>query len=402
MTAEEYYKEAEAARRSGKMNDAAALYRKAAEKDHGNAQLKLGQCCLNGRGVNKNKRVAVIWLKKAAEKGLPDAEFLLALCYEKGDGVAADRQQAIYWYGLAHRHGDPDAAAALASLGAPVSGSAAKQNAAASSVSPNVPVNGSVAKQKNFPKYSEQYILDLLTVPVTFRKGKNYYLEKRVHNLRWNKDGSIFQSTVSGTYDYNCTLHFNGNKLIGHDCNCPAHYNYSGPCKHIVATMLAISAEREKAEAAGRKIYENNKNAVGQKSAVKPNAVKASTRSGTPSPGRQQQAQQAANERMRLQRERDEQAARELLRRQREREAEETRLQKIKEEQQRIEAQKQTESREEDGGVSEWFKEYWWAVLIVGCIIFGVISLIAGWVEGAGGAFIALIFVILFIKLAGS
>ena len=401
MTAEEYYKEAEAARRSSKMNDAAALYRKAAEKDHGNAQLKLGQCYLNGRGVNKNKRVAVIWLKKAAEKGLPDAEFLLALCYEKGDGVAADRQQAIYWYGLAHRHGDPDAAAALASLDAPVSGSAAKQNAAASSVSPNVPVNGSVAKQKNFPKYSEQYILDLLTVLRTFQKGKKYYQEKRVHNLRWNKDGSIFQSTVSGTYDYNCTLHFNGNKLIDHDCDCPAHYNYSGPCKHIVATMLAISAEREKAEAAGRKIYENNKNAVGQKSAVKPNAVKASTRSETPSSGRQP-AQQAANERMRLQRKREEQAAWELLRRQREREAEEARLQKIKEEQQRIEAQKQTESREEDGGVSEWFKEYWWAVLIVGCIIFGVISLIAGWVEGAGGAFIALIFVILFIKLAGS
>ena len=84
MTAEEYYKEAEAARRSGKMNDAAALYRKAAEKDHGNAQLKLGQCYLNGRGVNENKRVAFIWLKKAAEKGLPALTAASSSSVERG------------------------------------------------------------------------------------------------------------------------------------------------------------------------------------------------------------------------------------------------------------------------------------------------------------------------------
>lgn len=88
----------------------------------------------------------------------------------------------------------------------------------------------------------------------------------------------------------------------------------------------------------------------------------------------------------------------ERIRREKKREAEEARLQKIKEEQQRIEAQKETEKREEIGRVIEWFKEHWGAALIVGCIIFGIISFIAGWVEGGAGAFIALIFVIILIR----
>ncbi|MDE5911327.1 MAG: hypothetical protein K2H24_03245, partial [Clostridia bacterium] len=49
-------------------------------------------------------------------------------------------------------------------------------------------------------------------------------------------------STVIGSNNnvYNCQLNFDKNRLKSHLCNCPAHYNYYGPCKHIVATMLSI------------------------------------------------------------------------------------------------------------------------------------------------------------------
>lgn len=97
-----------------------------------------------------------------------------------------------------------------------------------------------------FPQYSEQNILDLVNVRVTFDKGMNYFLQNRVHDLSWSEDYSKFYSTVSATYDYSCTLNFKGNILVSHHCNCPSHRKNTAPCKHIVATMLAISAERKR------------------------------------------------------------------------------------------------------------------------------------------------------------
>lgn len=96
-------------------------------------------------------------------------------------------------------------------------------------------------ENNNFPKFTEQYILDLLNTSITYYKGQSYFRQKRVQNLSWNEDCSVFTSIVSGTMNYNCYLLFKGNYLIEHRCSCPAHYNYSGPCKHIVATMLAIN-----------------------------------------------------------------------------------------------------------------------------------------------------------------
>ena len=48
---------------------AAALYKKAAEQGHAEAQFHLGMCYLNGVGVRKDEATAVAWYRKAAEQG---------------------------------------------------------------------------------------------------------------------------------------------------------------------------------------------------------------------------------------------------------------------------------------------------------------------------------------------
>jgi TPR repeat protein len=48
---------------------AAGLYRKAAEGGHDEAQFYLGDCYLNGRGVEQDDKQAAEWFKKAAEQG---------------------------------------------------------------------------------------------------------------------------------------------------------------------------------------------------------------------------------------------------------------------------------------------------------------------------------------------
>lgn len=98
---------------------------------------------------------------------------------------------------------------------------------------------------RTFPDFSESYILNLLNTSVTFRKGKDYFNKGRVRQITWNADGTFFTSRVQGNVLYTCSLQFNGNSLVRHTCDCPAHYNYTGPCKHIVATMLVIIAMKK-------------------------------------------------------------------------------------------------------------------------------------------------------------
>lgn len=406
MKADEYFKQAEAARREKRDIEAVALYRQAAEKGHKIAQLRLGQCYLKGVGAKTNKRIAFIWLKKAAEGGLSEAEFLVALCYEKGYGVAADKQLAANCYELAGQHGDPDAAGALASLNISGAVGAKKNENAEREVSekPEKKENGACrTAAMRFPKYSEQYILDLLNVYITFEKGKNYFLEKRVRDLSWNKDCSVFRSVVSGTYHYNCILHFNGDRLIGHDCDCPAHSNYTGPCKHIVATMLAISAMRQeqvkekekrisqessKGKSIGIEIPEKKVPTAVRKSNKTIKTIATSKRSETKKPvvKRGTLDEDIFQERKTMDEYRPQRQAEKSSGSQRQQYP----IPQIKDQSSFTDdvggQEGDKNNREEIGGKV-------FIGLIIACIIFILISFIAGWVEGAAGAFIALIFI---------
>ena len=104
------------------------------------------------------------------------------------------------------------------------------------------------------PYITEPYIRKCVNLPVTYNKGKKYFNEGRVSNLQHNENCTEFKAFVQGSldYPYNCVLEFDGDKLVKHKCDCPAHYNYSNACKHIVAVLLEIREQRLKTERANR------------------------------------------------------------------------------------------------------------------------------------------------------
>ncbi|KAL0241021.1 hypothetical protein GEMRC1_006257 [Eukaryota sp. GEM-RC1] len=95
-------------------------YQEAAERGDAEAMVNLGNCFLNGIGVNKNQRQAVYWFLEAHSKGnssartnlgktihwsqhhakLGDQLAMTALgyCYHFGEGISRDLSLAVHWF----------------------------------------------------------------------------------------------------------------------------------------------------------------------------------------------------------------------------------------------------------------------------------------------------------------
>lgn len=84
---------------------AVKCFEKAAKKGHVEAQLSIGICFYEGKGVNQNYNKAVEWFEMAAGKGNADAQLNLGLCYEKGNGVKQNYNEAAKWYRMAAEQG---------------------------------------------------------------------------------------------------------------------------------------------------------------------------------------------------------------------------------------------------------------------------------------------------------
>lgn len=95
---------------------AAAWYRKAADKGDVRAQHSLGVMYEFGRGIAADDVQATEWYRKAAERGFAPAQFSLGLCYAHGKGVPLDYTQALDWYGKAADQKNSDALLNLAYL----------------------------------------------------------------------------------------------------------------------------------------------------------------------------------------------------------------------------------------------------------------------------------------------
>jgi TPR repeat protein len=63
------------------------VYRLAANQGHAGAQCNLGNCYMDGTGVDQDHTVAVRWYRLAADQGYANAECNLGVCYAKGTGV---------------------------------------------------------------------------------------------------------------------------------------------------------------------------------------------------------------------------------------------------------------------------------------------------------------------------
>lgn len=78
-----------------------------------------------------------------------------------------------------------------------------------------------------------------LCTGASFKRGKEYLKEGRVDNIRISSGRAT--STVSGSRRYQVVINLDRNEA---GCTCP--YDLEGYCKHIVATMLALSKDYER------------------------------------------------------------------------------------------------------------------------------------------------------------
>ena len=75
--------------------EAARLYRLAAEQGIALAQYNLGVMYSNGEGVSQDDQEAVRWYRLAAEQGYASAQYNLGFMYAAGKGVPQDYQEAV-------------------------------------------------------------------------------------------------------------------------------------------------------------------------------------------------------------------------------------------------------------------------------------------------------------------
>jgi len=62
------------------------------------AQLKLGDAYLRGRGVTQNGAEAIRWFRASAEKGNAEAQYVLGNLYEVGIALRQDDAEATKWF----------------------------------------------------------------------------------------------------------------------------------------------------------------------------------------------------------------------------------------------------------------------------------------------------------------
>jgi serine/threonine protein kinase len=89
----------------GAYEEAVAILRPLADKDHPQAMVKLGQLRREGKGVERNDEEALRLFRRAAERGDGEAQFRMGDMYERGHGVARNDYQAYIWYSAALRAG---------------------------------------------------------------------------------------------------------------------------------------------------------------------------------------------------------------------------------------------------------------------------------------------------------
>lgn len=96
--------------------EAIVYYRKAAEKDHTEAQFRLGGCYNYGYGTEIDYKVAAEWYEKAAAQGLAGAQRELGVILLDGKGVKQNLNHAVELFSQAANQEYPDAICDMAWL----------------------------------------------------------------------------------------------------------------------------------------------------------------------------------------------------------------------------------------------------------------------------------------------
>ena len=90
------------------LEEAAAMYKRAAKRHAPEAVLQYGKLLSDGYGVMYNAKKACVYFKRAACMGLPDAMVEYGRCLRDGKGCKKDLQNALSYFEQAVKKGSPD------------------------------------------------------------------------------------------------------------------------------------------------------------------------------------------------------------------------------------------------------------------------------------------------------
>ncbi len=90
------------------------LFLEAARQGHAEAQYNAGLLFYTGRGIARSTRDALLWWRRAADQGLAAAKYNLGIMYAYGEGVGVDNERAIALWREAAGDGYAEAMNALA------------------------------------------------------------------------------------------------------------------------------------------------------------------------------------------------------------------------------------------------------------------------------------------------
>ena len=82
---------------------------KPAQDGDADAQYNIALLYMNGLGVEKNERLALMWFTYAGEQGMADAQYNAGVMFYGGKGVYPDHKSAIEWWTLAANQGHANA-----------------------------------------------------------------------------------------------------------------------------------------------------------------------------------------------------------------------------------------------------------------------------------------------------
>lgn len=95
--------------RPGCIEEAANMFKMAADAGNSNAQVNYGHCLEFGRGVNQDFCEAAMYFQSAANQGNTKGQLRIGLCHEFGRGTKKDFRVAVDWYKRASDQGNTQA-----------------------------------------------------------------------------------------------------------------------------------------------------------------------------------------------------------------------------------------------------------------------------------------------------
>ncbi|MDK2984827.1 MAG: hypothetical protein PWQ96_469 [Clostridia bacterium] len=85
---------------------------------------------------------------------------------------------------------------------------------------------------------TDDMIEGIATDSQVFRRGLNYYKDKRILDFEFYEEDLCASAIVVGSDEYEVEVCFSTTgEIIDMYCDCPAFYQYEGACKHIVALL---------------------------------------------------------------------------------------------------------------------------------------------------------------------